>query len=1806
MEHKQASNQINEAIRRILMDIIVRGHGHRLIGRWSREPELQQFLNQVPYLLDRINQLHLACTRREILEDEHFHHHHHHHHYHYHQHHRSKHQLTAGKTSLHDFVNLIGADMHWLVRTRDPVGLTPLHKAVLHNNRPIAEYILDRYPDELAASSCRARHQLKANDQQCPSTVRLIDSQDKYGRTALHYAAALLTRARRDQSEWAKGGQLYFFLIQKGASQWIKDFQGKTALDYVRHPHQLRSKSIIHLANKLSANYQANILSKTLRATGSQMAMKESVSRETEGLELPIESKGSMSVSCGDLRALGKQVKIEEGGERSTESGVKRSRSTMVDETDELVGIRVCTFGEEQVNIEGQRCGSGQVENKAGTSEDLRERQLTPDSPLTLCSELSEVESSDTESAYKKLLAERCQRLIIDQQTKLDIKRRLNEGTVDDVVEMLANGYGDYLLKIAPVSCWNRQCKRYISQVIPRLLVQLDKLHELIATNQLEPIRGLLNKEPILARLRRPYKRSAMAALHLAVHFERRGIIKYLVDKFPELIHQQDSHGATCLHWAAKSLRHDRIFFWLSELFGAQLEHVRDFRGKSAADYRQQAIKLSSFEVDHPTRTTKTVDLKSILRENQVASNQLQFSGSKINMKRRTPPELGKTKSITRTASRTSGRASELETITSEAIGSIEIGIDSPSSRADTQITSKPSSDPERLTNESQLFERQMLNEIELVESVSKSPAYGGRRFSDSMPSTRKIPLDIVSHLSDDYRRYKGPGPVDAKTDPSVPSEATAKLDSETVDRRELLDELAQLDSEDLKSNDNRGLERNQSSNENSEDSPLDTPTLPLSRPNSAFASQKLDSIITNCIQTGDLKKLEHLILAGCGQRLLNYYANLKLNSPESCETISPKVREFIESCAPEYIEKVVQVHRILHRCFAFSDDKRIDVNANFHKLCNLLDRKRMIMSRDSYGASPLHVAIMRSDRRVVEYLIRRHPEAASAPDNGGRNAFHYAAITLHTYINHGKFRLTSVVDESQPVGYWVIDESSRVIYENLCSRYNDLLQLKDRKGNSCSQYLEPSPTTHIPLLDQGEKLINPVVLDSCCRNYASLLAKYNYLIVNDSFQTVPEISPVSTPVLNENDTAPHSTIDVDRKVMGRSDSCENSIQRSREAPNSCSRTTKALISQLDEDKLIVAPQTPPNTVFVKQVAPKPTVGCHGGFPPISHSPTILAANKQIDKMGAKLVKRKQQFDNSTGAPDGTNSTGHSRNRAHNLFDEFDSGQRVRVHAHQTHHHAGRNLSARQSIVGGVIVPTIIHNDKMDEIETYDIIYRQPPPPPPPPQLSPAIDSSSDEEGEHASRSDLSSTSNDASGDEDDDRVDRLSDEFESRVRREKSELKAKVDQIMQQIKTSAKSSKSSRFLASPAPGMGPHEDNGRGGSSTVMLAMGQHQTGARSPTTAKTPSSSGNSSARTSSSSASSLSGRACSSSGSRSTRSPNLRASSASSTTSSRSSSSSSASSSGSSSSSQSAISVSSLSGVKDNAPKQTIAQQIGISEITLAKDRQIDQKSDGQNAHDLTAKVVSKNAYGQTYLHFIASRAQSVSTLYKVLDHGKHLIGERDIFYRTARDVALQFNLPNNVKVLDKFIIDLFIEANTSLLRHLLNQGYSPLIHVSDSDGNDIMLILKLLKLDRMIQFLLQMADFQRWRDELHTFIRHGYSAGVSELIRKHKDLVRAKSIHSRTSLHLAILFDRLDMVKELLETDPTSVHATDNMGRTALHYIYGLNLKNMQPIRDLLLAYGSSLDTRDVKMRTPKYYYIFKREIEDIKRVELELD
>lgn len=1219
---------VNEAIKRILLDVILRGHGDRLVGRWSRQPELQQFLEQVPYLLDRINQLHLTCARVDRHE-------HHEHHYHHHGRQkrsdqpRQQDELSSSsnsKSTLLDFINLIGSDLHWLVRTRDQLGLTPLHKAILFNNYPIAEYILDRYSDEPAATL------------QHGSAPRLLDSQDKYGRTALHYAAAQLLRPERSStleihktsaSSW-RARDLYQFLVTKGASEAVRDFRGKTAAYYLRHPEQVRVRCILHLANKLNAQYQANLLTKTLKIAHIGPVHFEE-SEKSSNCERIIHGRESMSLSCGDL------VRTE-----TRESDPSSSQSEVA-------------------------CGPGAPDPIVASS-----------SAVSSSSSLSSstcVEDRNSE-VLKRLANERCQKLVMDRVVRDRLKRYLSEGSIMRISELLEEGYGSYLVEHAQVECWNLQCRRYIHLTIPRLLAKLDALHECIASNQLLGLRLLLNADPQLARIRRPYKRAYLNALHLAVRLGRISIMRYLVDRFPELVNQPDSQGATCLHWAARNMDTDRIFNWLNKHFGYQLASLRDCRRKTALDYYEQSKRVKN-RAKATVMAAKSNDFETISASQRVAAGQLKVEISKVRL----------------------------------------------------------------------------------------------------------------------------------------------------VQRDDLLEP------------------RKAMSNRRS-----------LSKPNVVSKPRKQE-----------------------------------ISEKEKVE------QEVSEQKPPEVVEAT-------------------------------------LVSK------------------------RSEPRRASSAEPG----FDSTTCEIQKLI-----RLTSPVDK-----------------------------------------------------------------------------------VN------PECSTTAT--------------------------CQDT---------SSTKTAGVVEVGLEEE-----PETVQPIEISKTSGEKATSG---------------AAEESID------------------AEDGTSKDDRNDQQ---LYEE----------------------QLNEVFSGSEVLSDESFSDNLDD------------------------------------------------PDDEDERVERLSNEFEDRIRKEKNELKVKVDQIMNEIKSSSKSNRSSRMLESPLLQKESRTD-GEGSSSTTLYVGIRTQNGSSAITTAgklstskigvhrdqMSRSSSGNSSARSASSTHTSTLGSTCSSSSSSSFSTGTACDSPI-----------------------RSISRSSSGSSCASMIARRSAADQLNV-EVTDNKSLPVPVSSSAIQTLAIPkleggVQVVSKNTYGQTYLHFIASRSQSASTLYKVLNHASHLIGERDIFYRTARDVAMQFNLIVNVRVIDKFIIDLFIGANTSVLRHLLNQGYAPLIHVADPEGNDIMLILKLLKLDRMIHFLLQMADFQRWRDELHTFIRNGYSAGVHELVRKHKDLVQARSIYSRTSLHLAVLFDRVKMVEELIEGDPKCIQATDNMGRTALHYSYGLHLKHSAEIRSKLIQAGACTDLRDLKMRQPKYYYIFRREIEDIKHTELELN
>ena len=188
--------------------------------------------------------------------------------------------------------------------------------------------------------------------------------------------------------------------------------------------------------------------------------------------------------------------------------------------------------------------------------------------------------------------------------------------------------------------------------------------------------------------------------------------------------------------------------------------------------------------------------------------------------------------------------------------------------------------------------------------------------------------------------------------------------------------------------------------------------------------------------------------------------------------------------------------------------------------------------------------------------------------------------------------------------------------------------------------------------------------------------------------------------------------------------------------------------------------------------------------------------------------------------------------------------------------------------------------------------------------------------------------------------------------------------------------------------------------------------------------------------------------------------------------------------------------------------------------------------------------KDELGQTILHLAAASSQKASTLMKLLSSASHLVPERDARYLTIRGVAIENNQKDNVKIIDKFVINEFIKENVDFVNRLFQGGYD-ISNVVDDNGYDIMAVLDRKNLLGMVKVLEELAYFTKARDELHTFVKNDYMDGIQEIIKSKPTLVTAKNKRGKCSLHLAVLFGNINLIKLLIDTNPKSVHSLDNV-------------------------------------------------------------
>ncbi|KAK7079116.1 hypothetical protein SK128_023323, partial [Halocaridina rubra] len=191
-------------------------------------------------------------------------------------------------------------------------------------------------------------------------------------------------------------------------------------------------------------------------------------------------------------------------------------------------------------------------------------------------------------------------------------------------------------------------------------------------------------------------------------------------------------------------------------------------------------------------------------------------------------------------------------------------------------------------------------------------------------------------------------------------------------------------------------------------------------------------------------------------------------------------------------------------------------------------------------------------------------------------------------------------------------------------------------------------------------------------------------------------------------------------------------------------------------------------------------------------------------------------------------------------------------------------------------------------------------------------------------------------------------------------------------------------------------------------------------------------------------------------------------------------------------------------------------------------------------------NRDKNGQNVLHFAAARPHGRSAFYRLVEESRSSLSERDDKYRTPRDVASENDLQENVRAIDKYVINLAADGKYQELNELLLDGYDHMVDIDDDSGLNILESAQKKKQYKTVEFLRSVANFEERRDWLHKAIRVGSLPHV-QYICDSADVARAKDEHARTSLHIATLCEEKEIMDFLATKYPELLTIGDNFNR-----------------------------------------------------------
>ncbi|KAL3268346.1 hypothetical protein HHI36_007462 [Cryptolaemus montrouzieri] len=129
---------------------------------------------------------------------------------------------------------------------------------------------------------------------------------------------------------------------------------------------------------------------------------------------------------------------------------------------------------------------------------------------------------------------------------------------------------------------------------------------------------------------------------------------------------------------------------------------------------------------------------------------------------------------------------------------------------------------------------------------------------------------------------------------------------------------------------------------------------------------------IKQIIRSGDIEKLENIVLEGHGKKLLNEHSS------------DYKTRMFLKS-VPNLMTQIGLLHDAVNS--GRLEELQSILNDNKDK------KKKLVLAKDENGVGLLHKAVYYDLKDIYKYLIEKFPNTASQKDMEGRTPYHYTAL---------------------------------------------------------------------------------------------------------------------------------------------------------------------------------------------------------------------------------------------------------------------------------------------------------------------------------------------------------------------------------------------------------------------------------------------------------------------------------------------------------------------------------------------------------------------------------------------------------------------------------------------------------------------------------------------------------------------------------------------------------------------------------------------------------------------------------------------